>query len=426
MGTIQAKRFKEALQKVRKVGRIEEPMTVSDTEIVIQNLSLDEYTDALRACEGLNELDYANAFQMEQVSRSIVEIDGQDFRDATFIEDEVPAGHWVIEFSVPNKPAADAVVGKLAELRIQPTVVQVEDGKTKTVRFERHQWLRDNLLKHWGREAVSVCWKKVTENFIKAEEKAKKGIEFMIPDESPEDKFRRSLNDLREAEADLPDELVLKLLAEAGLLKKSTQEELEAANARLRTAEAPAPAPAPAPQAPVRQAPPPVRSAPPQPPQALPEAQSYNTEDFTPPQAVQNLMASRQRLNNDGGPIPVPVPPPETVPVSASPRSKVPDAIRRAAYDATQSIRQQQPGEEDPRAAAPPQPVHPQPVPVPDGIVTRRGGSRSEQIAALEGAIDEVPVLQREPEVNPQALSVDRRPVIGRNPKFNPIPPRHK
>lgn len=57
MGTIQAKRFKEALQKVRKVGRIEEQMTISDTEIVIQNLSLDEYTDALRACEGLNELD---------------------------------------------------------------------------------------------------------------------------------------------------------------------------------------------------------------------------------------------------------------------------------------------------------------------------------------------------------------------------------
>lgn len=424
MGTIQAKRFKEALQKVRKVGRLEEAMTISDTEIVIQNLSLDEYTDALRACEGLNELDYANAFQMEQVSRSIVEIDGQDLRDGDFIEDEVPNGHWVIEFSVPNKPAADAVQAKLAELKIKPTVTRAEDGTVKTMRFERHQWLKDNLLQHWGREAVGVCWKKVTETFIKAEDNAKKGVSFMIPDETPEDKFRRSLNDLREAEADLPDELVLKLLGEAGFLKKTSQEELEGANARMaqvRAQEAPAPAPV-QPAAP----PPPARApqqapAPPPPP---PPVQSFNTEDFTPPQAVQNMMASRQRLNNDGGPIPVPIPPPETVPVSASPRSKVPDAIRRAAYDATQSIKGGLQEEEQP-----PQQHYqaPQAMPSHDGggITTRRG-SRAEQIAALEGQLDEIPVLQREPEVNPQTLAVDRRPAIGRNPKFNPQPPRHK
>lgn len=137
-------------------------------------------------------------------------------------------------------------------------------------------------------------------------------------------------------------------------------------------------------------------------------------------------MASRQRLNNDGGPIPIPVPPPETVPVSASPKTKVPEAIRRAAYDATQSIKGGQQPIEEPQQYL--QHAIPQPVAGPQdggGISTRRG-SRSEQIAALEGQLDEVPVIQREPEVNPQALAVDRRPAIGRNPKFNPQPPRHK
>ena len=412
MGTIQAKRFKEGLQKVRKVGRIEEPMTIAGCEVVIQNLSLEEYTSTLRECDGLDALEYTNVFQIEQVCHALIELDGQDLRDVDLIEDEVSVGHFTVEFSVPTKAAADAVVEELQKMKVRPVVAQVEAEGTKTLRFERHQWLRDNVVRHWGREAVAVAWRKVTEMFLQADAKAKEGIHFMVPDESPEDKLRRCLNELAEIESELPDDMLNKILAEMGLVRKSSQQELDTVNTRMQQVAAPQPAPQPVPV----QAPP--QAAAPAPVQhSGPPPVPFDPSSYTPPEAVQRAMAGRARMNQEGGSVPIPSPPPETVPVSAAPRAKIAEELRRQAIAATQQL----------------QGAHGD---ASEGIVTRRGRSRAEEIAALEGmdmpSPSELPALptRQAREVvpiqgestDPSALAgiTERPPLAGRNAKFNP------
>lgn len=409
MATLQAKRIKDALQKVRRVGRIEEPVTIAGCDITFQNLSPDEFEAVLNEIDGLEDVAYAHAYQMEQISRSVVEIDGQNLRDVDLIEDDVPVGQFLLEVVLPNKAMADSVALKLREMKLTATVTQQPEGGTKTVRSERHQWLKDNVLKTWGREALTVAWRKFTELTIKAEDVAKKNVEFIIPDETAEDKFRRLLNELREVEDEMPDDLVNRILRDAGLLKKSSREELDAVNESLREVGPGAdqleqvaepevqPEPVQVPQ--VTPPPPPVQHALPAGPPGVPPD-------------VQQAMASRQRLNDQNVNIPVPAPPPGTV--SAAPRPQVPRQIRQAAMQNTQGVQ--------PQGA---------------GINTRP--ARTNEIAALESQLDpsiaesapmplrphqaEVPELSRPIQgVDGKELMgiVNRPPMVGRNPKFRP------
>ncbi len=397
MATVQAKRIKDALQKVRRVGRIEEAVTIAGCEVTLQNLSPDEFEAALSAIEGLEDVAYAHAYQMEQVSRAILEVNGQDLREADYIEDEVPAGHYVLELVFPNKVAADTVAGKLREQKLNVTVTEVTDGAPKTVKVERHQWLQENLLKTWSREALTVAWRKFTEVLIKADAEAKKGVNFLVPDETAEEKYRRLLSELRETEDELPDELIHQVLGEAGLLKKSRQEELDAVNERLAQVQKPVPE-VPAPAAPVV---------------------GERVPGGPPPVDVQQAMAARTPLNNQSGPVPVPAPPAGSTPVSASPRAKVPDQVRRAAMQNTQGIQSR-------HAES-------------GGIQTRRP-NRAAEIAALEGQVDPTIADETAAVMSPSApvpvteLShrgegidergfrsiLDQPPAVGVNPKFHP------
>lgn len=401
MATLQAKRIKDALQKVRRVGRVEDTTNIAGCEVTFASLTQGEFESAIGAIEGLADVPYANAYQMEQVCRSVVEIDGQDLREVDYIEDEVPVGHYVLELALPNKAAADAVAEKLREQKLTVSVTQQTTDQTKTVKVERQQWLRDNLLATWGREAIAVAWRKCTELSIKADEHAKKGVHFMVPDEQPEDKFRRLLIELRETESDLPDELIGSILAEAGLLKKSRREELDAASTELSEVATPAPQAAP-PQA-----------VPPPPPVAAPVAPPVvRAAPSVPSAEVQEAMLNRQRMNQQGVDVPVPVPAPESVPVAAAPRVRVPPQIRQAAAYNAQGLHGSEP---------PPR-------------------SRAAEIAALEGGMDDeapqrieahhlpgrnedavIDLSRPTPGIDAkQAMKIiDRPPVAGINPRFN-------
>lgn len=409
MATLQAKRIKDALQKVRRVGRIEEAVNIAGCDLVLQNLDPDEFEASLRETQGLEDVAFANAYQMEQVCRAIIEIDGQDLREADLIEDEVPAGSFVLELVMPNKAAAEAVAAKLREQKLNATVMEVDPSVTKTVKFERARWLRDNILKTWGREALTVAWRKFSEVLIKADEKAKTGVHFLIPDETAEEKYRRLLNDMREAEDELPNDLIHKLLDDAGLLKKAHREELDAVDARMSKVQEDKPAEAQqSPAAPVQK--------PATPPQPTP-APVTHTPPGEPPEAVRQAMEARQPMNQTAAE--VPTPPRGAVPVSAAPRVQVPAQIRQAAMQNTQGIASaQQEG---------------------SGITTRRAG-RANEIAALEGQLDpsladdqaqvaapsrgaEVPELSHKGQgVDERGLKsiIDRPPVAGVNRKFQP------
>lgn len=411
MATIQAKRIKDALKKVQRVGRIEEKVTIAGCEIALQNLAPSEFEAALKEIEGLEDVAYAYAYQLEQVARSIVEIDGQDLREADFIEDEVPVGQYVLEVLLPNKAVAEDIAEKLRAQKLNAVLTQQETGGTKTVKQERHQWLKENVLKGWGREALTVGWRKFNEVLILADEVAKKDVKFRIPDETAEDKYRRLLNDLREAEGELPDELINRLLDESGFMKKTLREELDAVAERLTQMRDPT-----KPEAPATVEQPAEVSAVVTPPPV--ERASVQA----PSEAVQQAMANRARMNQQGADIPVPAAPREAVLVPAAPRVQVPEQIRRSAQNNTQGVL-------GPQADANGN----------NGGISTRRVNRATEIAALEAQVDPaaadeggVTLAGHQPEVaelshkikpvDPKGVRtiLDKPPIVGINPRFKP------
>ena len=199
MAVLQAKKVRDSLAKARRVGLIEEPVTLSGCNIVLRSLPPEAYESINNDTHELEDIEYLHAYQLGHLSRAIVEIDGVDLRDVDFVE---------VDEELP-------------------------DGKVRTVKLEKHVWLRDYYLKTWGREVVLSGWRKFAELLVKAEEKAKEGIVFSIAEESSEDKFRRLLGELTETGAELPSELSLRILDEAGFMLKSSKEELEQASQTL-------------------------------------------------------------------------------------------------------------------------------------------------------------------------------------------------
>jgi hypothetical protein len=392
MATLQATKIREALQKAKHVGRVEEAVIIDGCSLVLQNLTTDDYNAIGAELEGLEDVEYLHAFQQAHVARSIVELGDQDLRNVDFVEDEVPAGKVLLSASLP-KALAEELLKKIqasgGEGSISP------DGEARLVRLERYEWIRSRILSGWGREALTVAWRKFAEVLASADEKAKNGIQFKIPDESSEERYRRLLGEMKEVEEDLPSELVQTILDEAGYMSKSSKEELEAAEQKLRNM-------ASSQEEPEKEAPPP----PVQKPQA---AQKPQAEAAAPTQAgpdPQELMRRRQPLNRQAVAPPVPQTQTKTRVQPAGEAAPVPEQLRRAAQ-ANNAIL-----------------------------------GRAAQIAALEGAVDpsltaepsppriprseEVAELaQRASEVDGQRVAgiTDQPPVVGINPRFRP-PPR--
>ncbi len=334
MAVLQAKKLKAALEKAKKVGLVEEAVTVAGCQIVLRSLTPDEYEAISEEGKDLEELAYLNAFQIGHLARAIVEIDGVDLRDVDFVE--------------------------------------VEDEETsKVIKLEKHAWLRDTILRTWSREAIISSWRKLLEVMALSEAKAKEGIIFTIAEETDEEKFRRLLAEMLESTAELPPDLVIRILDDGGLILKSTKAELEEATEKLSdlgTPEAPTAAP-----------------------------KSVSPEEVTdrPPVDAEALMQNRTPLNQGVADVPVP----QTVgPISASRRAEVPEAIRQAAVP-TQSL------------------------------------SRAAQIAALEGeALDVPPAALQAPgaseavelkragpmDTKEVTTILDKPPMAGINPRYTP------
>ena len=406
MATIKAKRIQDALEKAKKVGLVEEEVSIADCPLVLQSLEPSAYEAIMAECEDLPDLAYLHAYQIGHLARSIVEINGQDLRGVDFIEDEVPAGVWGLAAHLPTEAVAKEVAEAIGQAGGKATVLPPDGSETRVIQTEKHEWLRDNVISTWSREAIVVGWRKFSEVVIKADEKAKEGIKFMIPDETPEEKFRRLANEMKEVEDDLPPEIVSKVLSEIGFVVSSSDAEVAAATRKLADLakeeadqlEAPE-APSEPEAAPTPQPPAPVPQAPPAPPQAQPAP----VESSPSPE---DLMLRRTPLNQQAIQAPVPAPSREDRrTVSASPRAAVPPQIRQAAVANAESM------------------------------------SRADRIAALETNVDpslqaavqqaaltqqlgeEAPLLEKRTQgLDGKALAgaVDRPPAAGINPRYKP------
>ena len=211
-------------------------------------------------------------------------MNGIDLREVDFVE---------VEEEVKDQ--------KTGEVATDPKTGQ---PKVRIVKLERHEYLRTNLLNGWPREVLEVAWRKVGDIIKLADEKSREGVKFLIPLETPEERLRSLVGDVREAMQDVPDGLLTSILEEAGLMRTSTAEELKKAMEKadeLRREQ--------------------------EPPQATP---------WTPPQptspqpSAQELMQQRTPLNASPQAAPPPSPPPPgppQVPGATATRAKQIEAM---------------------------------------------------------------------------------------------------
>ena len=242
----------------------------------------------------------------------------------------------------------------------------------------------------------------------RAEKKAKLGIQFLTPDETTEEQYRRLVAELKEIQDEVPRPIVEKVLDEHGFMLKTTAEEakraMAAADALAREQlekEAQA--------APVEEAPVPV----PQVPIPAPQA---------PVQASQAPVGA-----------PVHTPSPADLMRARQPMNTAPMEVNRNLQPQVQNV---VPATRQP-VAMPPQDAVPahmlQGAPTVGTVPTR-----SAQMAALEADADsaglitngtqelpvrpsQVPVIQkRQPALDPKAIlgNIDQPPRVGLNPHF--------
>lgn len=372
MGTVSAKKITEALTKAKDIGLVEEPLTLGDCALVLRNLRPDEYNAIFQECKDLEEIEHLFGFQKAHLSRSIVEINGVDLREANFIEVEE-------EF-------VDAKTG---------------ETRTKTVKLERHAFIRREIVDSWSKETLHTAWRKFGDVLKLSEDKAKDGVKFILPEETPEERLRRVVDDLREALVDVPDPIVERVLEDAGLMRLSTAEELKRAmekadqlareqDPRYQGEGGGTPPAAPA-------APPTAPAAPP--PQAPPSAQAR-------PTAAEEAMARRSPLNRQAVNVPVPAPtaPPNIQP--AGPPPVIPPA-HQIASDPRVAKRVRDIAEMEQGAGME--------VPLPPpGDPAVKPPSPPEEIATLG--------IKGKEQVDPKQFSaiVEKPPSAGINPRFRP------
>jgi hypothetical protein len=199
---IKASKIQEAIQKAQRVGEVEEKFTLAGCDIVLRSLQPGEIQAVLDEIDDLEDLEYVTGYRFGHLSRSIIEINGESLREAEFIEVEVE----------------EEVSG----------VKQV-----KTIALERYKFIAEYILASWSQEAINSAFRKFADVLEKAEQRAVEGVEFRVPDETPEDKFKRLLVEAKELEGQIPFELVGRILSEIGYLSKSSKEELETIDKRL-------------------------------------------------------------------------------------------------------------------------------------------------------------------------------------------------
>jgi hypothetical protein len=300
MGTISARKIDEALSKARDVGLVEEPFTIGDVSIVLRNLRPDELTAIYEENKELEAVNHLFSYQKSHICRSIVEINGADLRDVDFVE---------VEEEVKDPKTGDPILDP-----------QTQQPKIKKVKLERHAYVRAHILDTWLKETIAVTWRKFTEVLKISEDKAKEGIKFILPEQTPEERFRGLVDDLREAlaESNVPEPIVEKVLEEAGLMRTSTAEEIKAAMAKADQF------------ARERQQEEAASAAPPPPP--APPVQGPGESRIPMPSGVRSpspeeIMARRSPMNRQA----VEMPPPQPNPtIAGSPQGPPPVALHRS------------------------------------------------------------------------------------------------
>ncbi len=294
MGTISASKITAALQKARDIGVSEEPLTIEDVALVLRNLRPDHYSAIYTENKEKEGIEHVFSFQKSHLCRSIVEINGVDLRDVDYVEVEEE-----IKDPKTQEPVIDPATG-------QP--------KTRKVKLERHVYVRQYVLDGWTKEPIQIAWRKFGDVLKLAEDKAKDGVKFVLPEMSPEERLREAIGNVREVIDDVPSALVDSILEEAGLIRISTADEIKRAmeKAEQITRDIGATGPQPQQQAQAPQEVPQQQAAPVAPqPVVDPRVRQPTVQE------IEEMMARRNPMNREA----VSVPSTQVQPAMASPQA---------------------------------------------------------------------------------------------------------
>lgn len=309
MATLNAKKLRLALRKAQNVGKTEEPVTIGGCSLVLQNLSPGDYNQIFEEIEGLDGAEYMHGLQLGHICRAVVEIEGVDLREVKYVEEDVPAGEWLLTATLRSEATGRKAEELLKQAGIQTTLI--EPNTEQQQNMERHEWVRLQLAS-WGREAINVAWRKFADVLASSEEKAKQGVQFNREEETVEDKYRRLLREAKNLEESLPPDLVQKVADDVGYLLKSSEEERAAAAERVREFH----------QQQLQQS---AEEA-----ESVPEPAPIPQPQLDP----KLLMQNRQPLNRQ--PINAPTPPASESVTPAAPAIPVPQQIRESAVNMQQ------------------------------------------------------------------------------------------
>lgn len=185
MTTISASSISGALARAKGTGQVEEAVCIDGTDLVFRSLTAQENLELTASmAEVPDGPEYMAHFQLENVSRSLVEVNGVDLRECLFISIS------------PDK------------------------------KVEKHQYLKDELLSTWSKEAVYVACRKVLDLAEMADAKAQEGVSFKLEAETHEDELHRLLSKARDVGADVPDDIKEAILREYGFAPAVSEEEL--------------------------------------------------------------------------------------------------------------------------------------------------------------------------------------------------------
>ena len=200
MGSVlSAQKISAALDKAKNICIVEETVEIAGVQLVVRNLRPSDYENITKATvDATNEAEYLYAWQKAHICHALVEVNGVDFRGVDFVEVE----------EIDSK------------------------GQKKTVKLETKSYLRDHLVSTWSKEACYTVYRKIGDAISRAESASSQNIKFLVAEETPEEKYRRIVGELRDFEDEIPAAIVNTILDENGLMRKSTAAEVKAAMER--------------------------------------------------------------------------------------------------------------------------------------------------------------------------------------------------
>lgn len=208
---LQARAIEKTMAKAFNLGISEDSFEVLGMAVTIQNLSEEEWQKALETTSDMEDMEVSlQTIRHQFIARAIVEIDGVSFRGVSSVElDEV-------------------------------------DESNEPIVLEKVEYLITQVFKTWPAEVHEVINAKFLDHTRLIENKAKNGIVFNTPQETPEDKFRSLLLEAKELQGQIPFDLSEKILLDTGFKEAKLQKsEVEETIREVRLSEVEAPSPAP-------------------------------------------------------------------------------------------------------------------------------------------------------------------------------------